>query len=69
MVRDAVKKRRGSADPSGLDADGWRRTLMSGNSGSSGEGLRKAIADITKRLRQDNTVKHLEAFLAYWLIP
>ena len=69
MVRDAIEKTRGSAGPSGLDADGWRRILMSGNFGSSGEDSRKAIADMTKRLCRDNTVKHLEAFLACRLIP
>ena len=63
MVRDAIIKTRGSAGPSGLDADGWRRILMSGNFGKSGEDLRKAIADMTKRLCQDNTVKYLEAFM------
>ena len=31
LVRDTIKKTCGSADPSGLDADGWRRILMSGN--------------------------------------
>ena len=31
MVRDANEKTRGSAGPSSLDADGWRRNLMSGN--------------------------------------
>ena len=69
MVRDAIEKTRGSAGPSGLDADGWRRILMSGNFGSSGEDLRKAISDLTKRLFRDNTVKHLEAFLACRLLP
>ena len=69
MVRDAIKKTRGSAGLSGLDADGWRQILMSGNFGSSGQDLRKAIADMTKRLCRDNTVKHLEAFLACRLIP
>ena len=68
MVRDAIIKTRGSAGPSSLDADGWRRILMSGNFGTSEEDLRKAIAGMTKRLRQDNTVKHLEAFLACRLI-
>ena len=45
MVIDAIEK-------TGLclDADGCRRILMSGNFGSSGEDLRKAIADMTKRL-------------------
>ena len=42
---------------------------MWGNFGSSGEDLRKAIADMTKRLYRDNTVNHLEAFLACRLIP
>ena len=31
LVRDTIKKTCGSADSSGLDADGWRRILMSGN--------------------------------------
>ena len=64
MVRDTIEKTRGSASPSGLDADGWSRIFLSGNFGSS-EDLRKAIADMTKPLCQDNTVKHLEAFLAW----
>ena len=42
---------------------------MSGNFGTSGEDLIKAVADMTKRLSQDNTVKHLKAFLACRLIP
>ena len=60
MVRDAIKKKRDSAGPFGLDADGWCRILMSRNFGTSGEDLREAIADMTKRLCQDKTVKHLE---------
>ena len=31
--------------------------------------MRKTIVDMTKRLCQDNTVKHVEAFLACTLIP
>ena len=69
MVREAIKKTHGSAGPSGLDADGWRRILLSANFGTSGEDLRKAIADMTKRLCRDKTAKHLEAFLACRLIP
>ena len=64
MVRGAIKKTRGSASPLGLDGDGWCQILTSGNFGSSGEDLRKAIADMTKQLRQDNTVKRIEAFLS-----
>ena len=69
MVRDAIKKTPGSAGPSGLDADGLGRILMSRNFSTSGEDLKKAIADMTKQLCQDDTVKHLEAFLACKLIP
>ena len=32
--KDAIEKTRGSAGPSGLDADGWCRILMSENFGS-----------------------------------
>ena len=42
---------------------------MSGNFGSSGEDLGKTIAERTRLLCQDNTVKHLEAFLACRLMP
>ena len=69
MVRNAIEITNSSAGPLGLDADGWHRILMSGNFGSSGENLRKAIADTTKRLCQNNTVKYLESFLACRLIP
>ena len=31
MIKEAIKKTRGSAGPSGLDAYGWRRILLSGN--------------------------------------
>ena len=31
MVRDAIEKTRGSAGPLGLDTDGWRGILVSGN--------------------------------------
>ena len=62
MVRDAVEKICGSVGYSGLDADGWRRILISANLGSSGEGLRKTIADMIKRqdvnITQLNILKH-----------
>ena len=40
-----------------------------GKFGTSGEDLRKAIPGMTKRLCQDNTIKHLEASLDCRLIP
>ena len=39
MVKDALKKTRGAADPSGMDTDGWCRILISGNFGNVGEDL------------------------------
>ena len=39
MVKDAQKKIRGAADPSGMDTDGWCRILISGNFGNVGEDL------------------------------
>ena len=41
---------------------------MSGNFGTSGEDLRKATADMTRRLCH-YVIKHLEEFLACRLIP
>ena len=69
MIKEAIKKTRSSAGPSGLDADGWRRILLSGNLCTSGEDLRKAIADMTKRLCKEKAATHLDAFLACQLIP
>ena len=50
MVKDDIKKTRGAAGPSGMDPDGWRRILISGNFGNVGEDLRKSIAQMAKRL-------------------
>ena len=39
MVKDALKKTRGAADPAGMDTDGWCCILISGNFGNVGEDL------------------------------
>ena len=69
MVKDAIKKTRRAAGPSGMDADGWRRILISGNFRNVGEYFRKSIAEIAKRLWQERSANYLTAFLAYRLIP
>ena len=61
-VRDAIKKTRGSTGPSRLDADTWRRILMLGNSGTSGQDLRKAIPNDYVKIAQLNILKH------FWLL-
>ena len=68
MVKDAIKRTRGAAGPSGRDADGWCRILISGNFGNVGEELRKPIAEIRKRLCQERSANYLAAFLACRLI-
>ena len=62
-MRNALEKTRGSAGSSRLNVDDWRRLHLK-NFGASIETLRKALADMTKRLCQDKTVEHLDALLA-----
>ena len=64
MARDAMKETRGSAGLLGLDTDAWRRSLMSGNFGTWGEDFRKAIADMTRQLCEDDNIQHLETLSA-----
>ena len=68
MVKDAMKRTKGAVGSSGMDADGWRRILISGNFGNVGE-LRKSIAEMAKRLCQKRSANYLAAFLACRLIP
>ena len=47
--RAAIRTRRG-AEPSGLDADGWRRILITKKFGTSSTDSCKAIAEVIKNL-------------------
>ena len=49
-ISKAAIRTRGAAGPSGLDADGWRRILVSKNYGNVGKDLRNTIAKLTKSL-------------------
>ena len=70
LVKRAALRRRGGAGPSGLDAEGWRRILITKQSGTSSTGLCKAIAEVIKKLcTTDNLSPSLEPFLACRLIP
>ena len=63
-------KTRGGSGPSGLDADGWWRTLISQNFGKSNGDLRKAIARCIKKLcieRCNN--QEVSALMASRLLP
>ena len=69
MVKYAIKRTRGAAAPSEMNADGWRRILISDNFGNVGEQLRKSIAEMAKGLCQERSVNYIAAFLACRLIP
>ena len=47
MIRKAAMKIRGRPGPSGLDADGWTRILLSKNFGESSSDLCQKLAKIT----------------------
>ena len=75
-ITKAALKTRGAAGPSGLDADGWRRMLVSKNFGKTGKDLRISIAKMTQQLcTQELTLgsvenkRDIEAYTACRLIP
>ena len=72
MVLKAESITKGGSGPSGLDADGWRRMLISNSFGTASSDLRKSIADFIKKLsskRINFENISLEAFIACRLIP
>ena len=69
MVRKATMKTRGGSGPSSLDADGWKRILLSENFGESSSDLCQTLAKVTKNLCTDKLSTSLEGFLACRLIP
>ena len=72
-IAKAALRTRGSAGPSGLDADQWRRKLISKNYGSVGKDLRTAIAKMAQKLctieLQEEHLVSLEAYTASRLVP
>ena len=70
-ISKAALRTRGAGGPSGLDADGWRRMLVSRNYGKYGVELRKSIATMAKRLstHEFNDFSSLEPYVSCRLIP
>ena len=75
-IAKAAQRTKGAAGPSGLDADGWRRILVSKNYGKIGKDLRSAIARMTHNLctREVRPIPgsshtSVEAYTACRLIP
>ena len=50
VIEDCAKQMSGSAGPSGLDSDGWKRILCSKQFSSQGNKLCESIADLAKKL-------------------
>ena len=76
MVKEAALKTKGGSGPSGLDADGWRKILVSKSYRTINADLRRAFANVikkicTEKLPVDTTKDEtpLEAYLACKLIP
>ena len=74
-IATAALRTRGAAGPSGMDADGWRRILVSKNYGLIGRDLRAEIAKMTQNLctREisitENVKTNIEAYTSCRLIP
>ena len=72
-IAKAATKTRGAAGPSGMDADGWRRILISKNYGDIGKDLREAVAGMTRKMccqeLSKEEQKGIEAYTACRLIP
>ena len=74
-IANAALKTRGAAGPSGLDADGWKRILVSKNFGTIGKDLRTAIAKMTQTLctqtlsTSPERSSSIDAYTANRLIP
>ena len=74
-IAKAALRTRGAAGPSGMDALGWRRILVSKNYGTAGKELRTAIARMAQTLCTTEVVLQspnqtsLEAYIACRLIP
>ena len=73
IKKAAIRTKRGSGS-SGLDADGWRRIIVSSCFGTATLDLRKAIAELVKKLcitniSNSNDCAFLESLVACRLIP
>ena len=69
MIRKAAMKTQGGSGPSGLDADGWKRILLSKNFGELSSDLFQTLAKVTKKLCSEELSTSLEGFLACRFIP
>jgi hypothetical protein len=71
LIRKVALETKGAAGPSNLDANAWRRILVSKHFAKESPDLAKAIAEFAKSLCQTklDDLNPLEAYLACSLIP
>ena len=71
MVKDAALNTKSSSGPSGLDADGWIKILVSKSYGTVNSDSRRAFVIVIKKLSVDTTKYEtpLEVFFSRRLIP
>ncbi len=70
MVLKAAQLTKGGSGPSGMDADGWRKILSSKIYGNTGPDLRRALANVIKKICVENINDNsLEALMASRLVP
>ena len=50
LIKKAAVRTKEGEGPSGLDADGWRKIIVSSCFGTSTSDLRKAIAELVQKL-------------------
>ena len=50
MVKEAALETKGGSDPSGLDADGWRKILVSKSYREINADLRRAFVNVIKQI-------------------
>ena len=70
LIAKVASQIKGGSGPSGMDAQGWRKILVSKVYGQEGEDLRKVYAEVIKKMcREKINDKSLESFLACRLVP
>jgi len=70
LVLKAARHTEGGSGPSGLDADGWRKPLVSKVYGDAGNDLRKALAKVIRAMCTEEVEdSSLTSFLACRLVP
>ena len=71
MVNETVPKTKSGSGPSGLDADGWRKILVSKSYGTINADLRRAFTNVIKKIFTEkltvNTTKMKHRSMRFWL--